>query len=150
MKVGICSDHRGLELKKDLIKYLKSLNVEVIDYGTDSKEFSDYPDYAFKVGEDVSKKKIKYGICICGSGIGMSIAANKVKGVRCAHVSTIKETYYTRNDNDANVIGIGADLSINKAHRIVETFLSTEFSKVDRYIKRNKKISKYEGSTYEC
>lgn len=150
MKVGISSDHRGYELKKELIKYLKSLKVEVIDYGTDSKDSCDYPDYAFKVGEEVSKKHIKYGICICGSGIGMSIACNKVKGVRCAHVSTIKETLYTRVDNDANVIGISADLSLNKAYRIVETFLNTEASKEERYVRRSKKIAKYEGSTYEC
>ena len=150
MKVGIASDHRGYELKKDLIKYLKSLKVDVIDYGTDSKESCDYPDYAFKVGEEVSKKHIKYGILICGSGIGMSIACNKVKGVRCAHVSTIKETYYTKVDNDANVIGLSGDLSINKAHRIIETFIETESSKEDKHVRRRKKIAKYEGSTYEC
>ena len=70
MKVGIASDHRGIELKKDLIKYLLSLNVTVIDYGTDSKESCDYPDFAFKVGEEVVKRNVKYGILICGSGIG--------------------------------------------------------------------------------
>lgn len=150
MKVGIASDHRGLALKNDLIKYLLSLNITVIDYGTDNKESCDYPDFAFRVGEEVSKGKVEKGILICGSGIGMSMAANKVKGIRCAHVSTIKETYYTRVDNDANMIGISGDLSINKAHRIVETFLTTEASKEDKHVRRRKKISKYEGSTYEC
>lgn len=150
MKVGISSDHRGYELKKELIKYLKTLKVEVVDYGTDNKESCDYPDYAFKLGEDISKKKIKYGIVICGSGIGMSIACNKVKGIRCAHVSTIKETYYTRVDNDANVIALSGELSLKKAYRIVETFLNTEASNEDKHIRRRKKISKYEGSTYEC
>lgn len=150
MKIGISSDHRGYDLKKDLIKYLKSLNYNVIDYGTDNKESSDYPDFAFRVGEEVSHGKVEKGILICGSGIGMSIAANKVKGIRCAHVSTIKETYYTRVDNDANMIGISGDLSVNKAHRIVETFLTTETSLEEKHVRRRKKISKYEGSTYEC
>ena len=149
MKIGIASDHRGYDLKKDIIKYLEKNNIEVIDYGTNGKDLVDYPDFGFKLGKSVSKKLCDFGIAICGSGIGISIACNKVKGIRCAHVNTIYEAYYTRRDNDANIVAIGERLSINKAIRIVETFINTPFSNIDRYIKRIDKINKFEDEHYE-
>ena len=90
MKIGIASDHRGYKLKQELIEKLTQQNYEIIDFGTNSKESTDYPDFAFCLGENVANKTIDYGIAICGSGIGISIACNKVKGVRCAKVSTIE------------------------------------------------------------
>ena len=86
MKLAIATDHRGVEVKQNLIKFLESEGYNVIDYGTNSEESVDYPDYAFKVGEAVARKEVDYGILVCNTGIGMSIAANKVKGVRCARV----------------------------------------------------------------
>ena len=100
MKIGIVSDHRGYELKSKIIKKMK--NIDFIDYGTDSNKSVDYPDYAFKLGEKINKKEVDLGIAICGSGIGICIACNKVKGVRCAKVNSIKDAIYTRKDNNAH------------------------------------------------
>ena len=143
MKIGIISDHRGYELKKELLKQIKG--VKLVDYGTNSKEMVDYPDYAFKLGKAINKKEVDLGIAICGSGIGMSIALNKVKGIRCARVSTIKDVIITRRDNDANVISFSAETNINRIKRMIEEFVNTEFSKEERYARRNKKIKEYES-----
>ena len=104
MKIGLASDHRGYKLKQQLIEELVKRNYEVEDYGTDSEESTDYPDYAFKLGENVRDKKVDFGVAICGSGIGISIACNKVKGVRCAKVTTREEAQVTRNDNNSNIV----------------------------------------------
>jgi len=141
MKIGIVSDHRGYELKK---KIISKLNYNFIDYGTDSKEFVDYPDYAFKLGKAINKKEVDLGIAICGSGIGMSIALNKVKGIRCARVTSIKDVKITRNDNDVNVISFSSDINFKKVKRMIEEFINTPFSNIDRYSRRNEKIMEYE------
>ena len=141
MKLVIANDHRGCELKKYILKNLKG--IDIIDLGTDSKDFVDYPLYAFKLGEYVVKNNC-FGILICGSGIGMSIACNKVKGVRCAKVDFIKEAKATRRDNDANVISLSGEINKEKALRIIETFINQEFTKEERYIRRIKQISEYE------
>lgn len=140
MLVGIASDHRGVNLKKKLVEHFENLK----DYGTMTEDSVDYPVYAFKIGEDVRDKKIDFGILICGSGIGMSIACNKVKGVRCAKVNNAKEAEYTRNDNDANVMAISAELSDEDAIKIVETFLNTPFSELEKHQRRINLITKYE------
>ena len=140
MLVGIASDHRGVQLKKVLVDHFKDFK----DYGTMNEESTDYPIYAFKIGEEIRDKKIDFGILICGSGIGMSIACNKVKGVRCAKVDTMQEAEYTRNDNDANVIAISAELSNEDAIGIVETFLNTPFSNLEKHQRRIDLITKYE------
>ena len=145
MKIGIASDHRGYILKSKLLKYLKQKKFEVVDYGTaNSKESVDYPDYAFILGEAVRDHKVDYGIAICGSGIGISIACNKVKGIRCAHVCSKKEAKMTRIDNDANVIAISGAISFIRACSIVNTFLTTPFSNEERHMRRINKISNYE------
>ena len=97
MKIGIASDHRGFKLK-ELIK--ENLDYDFIDYGTNSEESTDYPIYAFKLGEAVVNKEVEYGVAICGSGIGISIACNKVKGIRCAKVSNTEEAKYTISENN--------------------------------------------------
>ena len=86
MKVGIVSDHRGVKLKSKLIDYLKKENIEVYNYGTDTLESVDYPKYGILLGEKVASHEVDFGIAICGSGIGISIACNKVKGIRCAKI----------------------------------------------------------------
>ena len=114
MKIGIGNDRHGVDVKKSLTKYLIDKGYNVINYGADEESYADYCDYAFKIGEDVVSKKIDYGILICNTGIGMSIAANKVKGVRCAKVNDTYEAKMTRRDNDANVIALSGRKSIEE------------------------------------
>jgi len=149
MKIGIASDHRGFDLKKDLIKYLEKKNFEIIDFGTNSTANTDYTDYAFKIGENVAKKNIDFGIIICGTGIGISIACNKVKGIRCAKVDNVKEAELTRRDNDANVLALNGSMPLYRAKDIVDVFFKTNFSKIDRYIKRINQIKEYEENQSE-
>lgn len=138
--IGIASDHAGFELKEKLKQELK--DYQIIDYGTMVDTSVDYPDYAFKIGESIANKGIKLGILICKTGIGMSIACNKVRGVRCAKVDNVEEAKLTRLHNNSNVIAISA---LNKnALEIVKTFLDTEFSNEERHIRRINKITEYE------
>ena len=143
MKIGIVSDHRGYDLKKYIIKHIK--NIEFVDYGTNSKDSVDYPDYAFKLGKAINKKEVDLGIAICGSGIGMSIALNKVKNIRCARVNYIKDVIITRKDNNANVIAFSSEINQNKVLRMIEEFINTDFSKDERHVRRIKKIMEYES-----
>lgn len=145
MKIGIASDHQGYRLKENIKKYLKKEKIEFIDYGTNSDESVDYPDYAFKIGEEIVNKIIDRGILICGSGIGMSIACNKVKGIRCAKVNNKEESYLTRKDNDANVIALSSKLSLFNTKKIIATFLNTEYENIERYNRRLEKIKEYEN-----
>ena len=144
MKIGIASDHRGYDLKQELIKYLKNKNYEITDYGTNSIENVDYTKYGFLLGEKVASHEVDYGIAICGSGIGISIACNKVKGIRCARVTTIKDVRVTKKDNNANVIAFSSDVNYDKVKRMIEEFINTPFSNEERHIKRINKISEYE------
>lgn len=144
MKIGIANDHRGYKLKKFLKTKLEEKGYKVIDYGTDSEESVDYPDYAFILGEKVVKKEVDYGVAICGSGIGISIACNKVKGVRCAKVSNKEEAQVTRIDNDSNIVSFGEKTSKQDALDIVETFITTPFSNLEKHQRRIDKILKYE------
>lgn len=148
MKIGIACDHRGYELKEYLKKEIK--DVEIVDYGTFSTEIVDYPDYAFKLGQAVSEKTVDFGIAICGSGIGISIACNKVRKIRCAKVENEEEAKVTRNDNDANIVALSANTNKEIAVNIVKTFIFTPFSNEDRHLKRIKKIELYEDNNYEC
>lgn len=143
MKIGIVSDHRGYNLKEEILKTIKG--IEFIDLGTNSKSSVDYPDYAFKLGKAIRDRKVDLGIAICGSGIGMSIALNKVKGVRCARVSTIKDVKITRNDNNSNVIAFSADINHDRVIRMIEEFITTPFSSDERHNRRIKKIDEYES-----
>lgn len=143
MKIAFASDHRGYELKEYLKKHLKGY--DIVDLGTNSKESGDYPDYAFKLGEYVVKNNC-LGLVICGSGIGISIACNKVKGIRCAKVNSIKDAIYTKKDNNANVISLSASINKERAIKIVSNFVETKFSEEERHIRRINKISEYERS----
>ena len=148
MKIGIASDHRGYELKEFLKNNLDGY--EVIDYGTNSTDSVDYPDYGFLLGEKVSSGEVSFGIAICGSGIGISIACNKVKGIRCAKVTSKNDAYITRVDNNANIIAMSADTSREDALLWVKTFLETDASTEGRHKRRIKKIKEYEDKHYEC
>lgn len=145
MKVGIANDHHGIEINKNLTKYLESLGYNVVNYGPETTEPVDYPVYAFKLGEAVAHKEVDFGIVICNSGIGVSIACNKVKGVRCAKVNDEWEAKMTRLDNDANVIAVGSRLPIEELQKIIKTFLETDFSHVERHQRRIDLINNYNG-----
>ena len=112
MKIGITSDHRGFELKTKLIDYLNKKNFEVIDFGPNSTEMVDYTIYAFNLGERVAKKEVDFGIVVCGTGIGISIACNEVKGIRCGKVDSVDEAIHGRERDFVNVIALSGNASI--------------------------------------
>ncbi len=142
-KISIGSDHRGYELKKHLIAYLQENGYEVKDRGCDSSQSCDYPDHAKKVAMDVQKGDY-LGILICGSGIGMSIAANKVKGVYAALARDEVAARTTRQHNNSNLLTLSADNTDEKtAEKIVDAFLGAEFEG-GRHEKRFKKIVEIE------
>lgn len=143
LKIGIASDHRGYSLKEQIIEHLKD-KYEMIDCGTNSEQSVDYPDYAFKLGDLVTNKKADFGIAICGTGIGISIACNKVKGIRCAKVDSIDEAEATRKDNDSNIIAFGEKTTITKALELIEKFINTKASEEEKHIRRRQKIAQYE------
>lgn len=143
MKIGIATDHHGVDIKKILIKELEEEGYEVIDYGPNNEEMVDYPLYAFKVGEAIASEKIKYGILLCSSGIGMSIACNKVRKVRCAKVNTKEEAMYARMHNNANAIALSA--SIPNIKEVIDVFLTTSFSKEERHHRRVDQIDQYQN-----
>ena len=144
MKIGIVSDHRGYELKQKIIEKITNLNYEIIDYGTNSEKSVDYPDYAFILGENIVNNNVDFGIAICGSGIGISIACNKVKGIRCAKVANEQEAQITRNDNNANIVAFSSEVSLETALDIIIKFVNTPFSNEERHQKRIDKITNYE------
>jgi len=147
MKIGIGADHRGFFLKEELKKFLEKNNFEVKDFGTFSNEVFDYPDVAFPLGEAVKKRKIAKGILICGSGLGMSIAANKIKGIRAALCLNKEMAKMARNHNDANILVLAANFTtLRKAKEIVKTFLKEKFEG-GRHLRRINKIKKYENLT---
>lgn len=137
MKISMGCDHGGYTLKEKVKQHLASLGHEVMDYGTYSLASVDYPEYARKAAQAVASGEADRGIVICTTGIGVSITANKVKGIRCALVHDVTGARLTRLHNDANMISIGAGLiGENAAMDIVDTFLTTEFSNEERHKRR--------------
>lgn len=140
MKIAIGSDHAGFYLKEDIKKYLDEKNIEVIDMGPFDDKRVDYPDYGHAVGHEVIDNNLDFGIVICGSGIGISISSNKVKGIRAALCSEPYSAKLARRHNDANVLAMGARLiGHDMAIEIVEAFLNEKFEG-GRHINRVKKI----------
>ena len=144
MKIGICNDHRGVYMKNHIFEYLEHAGYEVIDYGTDNAESVDFPEFAFILGNAIIKKKVDMGIAICGTGIGMSIALNKIKGVYCAKVSNINEAVLCRQHNNVNAISFSADVDMNLAEEMVDKFLETKPLEDPKYKRRNKMIKDIE------
>lgn len=139
--IGIGCDHGGFALKQEIIKYLQDSNIEFKDFGCMSTDSVDYPDYAKAVAHAVADGECEKGILICGTGIGISIAANKVKGIRCALCHDVFSAEATRLHNDANIIAMGGRVvGPGLAVKIVDTFLSTPFSNDERHIRRIAKI----------
>lgn len=142
MKIGIGSDHGGYLVKEEIKDYLKD-KYKIIDFGTTSIDSVDYPKYAFLVGEAIQKKEIEKGILICTTGIGMSIACNKVHGVRCAKVDNLEEAVLTREHNNSNVIALSAKKGIEEIKQMIDIFLTTEFSNEERHSRRNHMVDTY-------
>ena len=129
MKIAIGADHAGFQLKEELRASLAAAGHDVVDHGTGNSESTDYPDYASNVATDVSEGKAERGILVCSTGVGMSIAANKVPGIRAALAWNEDEVRLTREHNDANVLTIGAKYhDTEQAERLIEVFLNTGFS----------------------
>ncbi len=146
MRIGITNDHRGLKNKILLEKFLTNIGYEVVDYGTKTDLPVDFPDYAFKLGEGIKNGEVDLGIAICGTGIGMSIALNKVKGIYCAKVSNVSEAILSKSHNDANVIALSEDIEGDQLKEIIVSFIDTPFSNVNKYIIRNNKIKDMENN----
>jgi len=144
MKIALGADHAGYELKDRIKQYLQQKGIDVRDEGTSSPESVDYPDYARAVAHQVSEKQADLGILVCGSGIGMAIAANKVHGVRAANVSSEYEAEMSRQHNDANVLALGARiLKPDEALHIVDKWLAAQFAG-GRHERRVEKITAIE------
>lgn len=144
MKIAIACDHGGLNLKKEIIKYLKEHGYEAVDFGTNTTDSCDYPDFALPAAEAVSKGECEKGIVVCSTGIGVSIVANKVPHVRCAHCHDMYCAEFTRLHNDANMLALGEKVvGAGYALKIVEMFLKTEFEG-GRHQRRVDKISDIE------
>jgi len=146
MKVAIGNDHAAVDLKRDLVEHLRSLGLEVHNFGVDSEDSMDYPDIAAEVGRAVASGSADLGVIACGSGIGVSIAANKVDGVRAALCSFEYHARMARQHNDANVCCVGARvIGADLAKAIVEEFVTTPFSDEQRHARRRDKITALEG-----
>ena len=144
MKIALGSDHGGYSLKNEIMEYLSSNGYEIKDFGTYTKESCDYPDYAEKVAKAVASKEFDLGILICGTGIGMSIVANKVPGIRAALCSDTFSAHATREHNNANILALGERIvGPGLALDIVKTFLDAKFQG-ERHERRLNKISAIE------
>ena len=141
MKIAIGCDHGALALKNAVITHLEAKGYEVVNFGTDTLDSCDYPDYAGAAAKAVASGECEKGIVLCTTGIGVSIAANKVKGIRCALLSDVMSARLTREHNDTNMMAIGAGVVGQMlALEIVDTWISTEFSHNERHQRRIDKV----------
>ena len=145
MKIGLGCDHGGYNLKLEIMRYLESKNIEVVDYGTNNAEESvDYPIFGEKVADAVISKEVDYGIVCCGTGIGISLAANKVPGIRCAVVSDVFSAKMSKAHNNANMLSLGERvLGRGLALEIVDAWINTDFEG-DRHSRRVNMITNIE------
>ncbi len=128
MKIGVSSDHGGVNLKERIKLHLEARGFEVVDYGTNSTESVDYPDYGKKLAMAIANKEVEYGVAICGTGIGISLAANKVEGIRCANVSDTFSARMAKMHNNCQMIALGErTVGPGLAMELVDAFLDSEF-----------------------
>lgn len=146
VKVAIASDHGGINIRKELISLMEEMNIEYVDLGCECNASVDYPDYAIPVAEKVVTGEVDRGILVCGTGIGMSIAANKVKGIRCALVHDTFSAKATREHNNTNVLAMGERvIGPGLARDIAKIWLTTPFEG-GRHAKRVNKVTAYEAT----
>ena len=152
MKIALASDYAGRQLKDAIVRHVEAAGHETVDFGlSEDDSTADYPDYALPAAEAVAEGKCDTGILVCGTGIGMSICANKVRGIRCACVADCFSAEATRLHNDANVLALGARVTgEGLALKIVDIFLTTPYSGAERHTRRINKIKaieeKYSGA----
>ena len=146
MKIAIATDHNGVNEKKEQIKLLNEY--EFLDKSPVNNDTDDYPDFAFAVAESVKKKEADLGVLLCGTGIGMSIAANKVKGIICGHCSTKEQAHLTKEHNHANIIALSYKQDIKELAEMIKEFVETTPSTEERHLRRINKIIKYESGEY--
>lgn len=147
MKIAIANDHNGVELKQKLTEYLTNKGYDIINCGTDTKDRVDYPKYGILVGEKVANKEVDFGIVICGSAIGISIACNKVKGIRCGKVDSIDEAIHGRERDFVNVIALSGNGDIEENLKIATAFLEAKENYEDpAYKMRVDQILEYENA----
>lgn len=146
MKIFISGDYMAEELKGKVYEYLTSLGHDVEDIKRVNDDVDDYPDYAFKVGELVRDTKDSLGILICDTGIGMCIAANKVKGIRCFRASSVDDAFTARDREGINILALGSGVTkdFELVKEIINTFLNTPYPSLERRIRRIDKMTKYE------
>ena len=150
MKIAVGCDHGGLEHKDAIAEFLKEKGLEVKDFGIYEQVSVDYPVIAKQVAESVASKECDLGILICGTGIGMSIVANKVKGIRCGHCSDPYSAKMTREHNDANILAFGERVvGAGLMEEIVSAFLFTDFSNGERHVRRVEKIKELENKNFK-
>jgi ribose 5-phosphate isomerase B len=146
MKIAFGCDHGGFDYKDEVIKFLQEKGHTVKFFGTFTSDSCDYPDIAYPVAESVRDNEFDMGVLICGTGIGMSIALNKMKGIYCAKVSTQSESALCKAHNNANVIAISEEMDKEIMKDVIKTFIETPFSNIDRYKIRNNKIKDIENN----
>lgn len=140
-KIAVAADHAGFPLKEPVIKYLKSEGFDVLDFGTNSTEAVDYPDYAEKVGEAIKDGKADMGVVLCGSGVGACVAANKIPGVRAGLCHDTFSARQGREDDDTNVLCMGARVvGESLALEILKAFVKADFSGLERHVRRLNKV----------
>ena len=145
MTIAMASDHRGYKLKQEIIENLQK-EYQILDLGTNSEESVDFPKYGIALGETIKNKKADLGIAICGTGIGISIAVNKVKGVMCAKISNIEEAKLAKEHNNANVIALSGKTPKEEALKMIEEFLKSVPNKEEKYQRRINQITEYENA----
>ena len=144
MKIGIGSDHGGFALKEELKAFMEEKGLEIVDFGTNNTESVDYPDYGEAVAKAVANNEVDRGVVICGTGIGISLAANKVKGIRCALCGDVYSAKMSRAHNNANMIALGGRVvGVDLAKEILDAYLNSEFQ-AGRHERRVDKISEIE------
>jgi len=144
MKIAVGCDHGALELKNAVVKYLESKGHEVKDFGTYTTDSCDYPDFAYPAAKALANGEVERTIVMCTTGIGVSMVANKVNGVRCSLVQNVEDTILTRKHNNSNCLALGArDVTIAKAFEIINAWLETEFEG-GRHLRRVEKIKEVE------
>ncbi len=146
VRLYLAADHAGFDMKEKIKRYFDSKKISYMDLSEKYTKNDDYPDYAFAIGKRVSKNKNNKGILICGSGSGMSIAANKVKGIRAVSAYDEYSAKMSRIDNDTNILGLrGRNFPFSKIKKIVDIWLNTKFSNEERHKRRLRKIERYEN-----
>lgn len=145
MKIAFAADHGGYQLKDKLVAYLKSNGIDTVDFGTNSSDSCDYPDFAHPLCKAVASGECNFGVLVCSTGIGMSIAANKHKGIRAACCSETVSAELTRAHNNSNVLCLGEFIvGEHTARKMVDIFINTPFSEGERHVRRISKISSLE------